>query len=59
VLNQTRQTAAQAMRSGAAYACARGLWRMPAGFAVNSPRVVSAKSRAHHVQAHAAIKAYA
>jgi hypothetical protein len=51
VLNQTRNNAAQAMRSGAAYACARGLWRMPAGFVVNSPRVIAAKSRAHHVQA--------
>jgi hypothetical protein len=51
VLNQTRNNAAQAMRSGAAYACARGLWRMPAGFAMNSPRVISVKSRVHHVQA--------
>jgi hypothetical protein len=59
VLNQNRQNAAQAMRSGAAYACARGLWRMPAGLAVNSFAVVNGKSRVHHVQAHAAIKAYA
>jgi hypothetical protein len=51
VLNQNRQSAAQAMRSGAAYACARGLWRMPAGLAVNSLAVVNDKSRAHHVQA--------
>lgn len=51
MLNQTRSNAAQAMRSGAAYACARGLWRMPAGLAVNSPRSISVKSRAHHVQA--------
>ena len=45
--------AAYAPRLGAGYACARGLWRMPAGFAVNSlPLVViTGKSRAHHVQA--------
>jgi len=40
MLNQTNSNAAQAMRSGAAYACARcGYWCMPSSFAaMTSPQ---------------------
>lgn len=65
MLNQTHTLAAQAMRSGAAYACVRahGLWRMSTSLAVPMPMsqqfgsnkqpqniVINGKARAHRVQ---------
>ena len=63
MLNQTHTIAAQAMRSGAAYACVRahGLWRMSTSLAVpmsqqfgsnQQPQniVINGKARAHRVQ---------
>ena len=53
MLNQTHTLAAQAMRSSAAYACARGVWRMPSSFAAMTSQqqnVINGKTRAHRVQ---------
>jgi len=52
MLNQTNSNAAQAMRSGAAYACARGYWCMPSSFAAMTSQqqnVINGKTRAHRV----------